>query len=164
MAKSIFVDIARCIYCRACEIACAREHKGISLISVALVDERYAVPLNCRQCEKSPCIPICSPRAIVKSKEGILLVDPTKCNGCRLCIMVCPIGVIQFDYVKKIVRICDLCRNLLEEGREPTCIATCPTKALIYGEFDNITGRFRERAAAGIIKDTGLKLGFLLKD
>ena len=157
MAKSIFIDIPRCINCRACEIACAREHKGISLISPVIVDEKFAVPISCRQCEKAPCIEICAPKALIRSKEGAIIVDPTKCNGCRFCIMVCPYKAVQNDLVNKIVIICDLCASRIQEGKEPVCISTCPTKALIYDEFDLLVERFKEKAARDIVKASGLR-------
>lgn len=157
MTKSIFIDIPRCINCRACEIACAREHKGISLISPVVVDEKWAVPISCRQCEKAPCIEICTPKALVRNAEGAIIVDPAKCNGCRFCIMACPYKAVQNDLANRIVRICDLCTDRLREGKRPVCVLTCPTNALIFDEFDQVLERLRERAARKMIKASGLK-------
>ena len=157
MAKSICIDISRCTYCRACEIACAAEHKGVALISVALVDGRVAVPINCRQCEKAPCITVCSPKALTKGKDGTIVVDSSKCNSCKFCIMACPFQAIQIDAVNKTVRICDLCPNRTEEGKAPACVATCPTRALTYDDLGQVLARSREKAARYIIRASGLK-------
>lgn len=41
-------------------------------------------------------------------------IDEIKCNGCKVCIDVCPLDVIRFDENKSIARIaysehCDFC-------------------------------------------------------
>ena len=28
-------------------------------------------------------------------KEGKVIIDPTQCNGCGLCVNVCPFGAIE---------------------------------------------------------------------
>ena len=55
-------------------------------------------------------------------------MDPEKCVGCWMCIMVCPIGAIYRDSEDKAAVKCDLC-----EGKEiPACVLSCPTNALLY--------------------------------
>ncbi len=83
MAKVIYMDINRCIFCRACEVACEREHGGVSNMFVQLVDERYAIPMNCRHCEKSPCTLVCPTNAIHRLNEDTVTIDHMKCVGCR---------------------------------------------------------------------------------
>ena len=163
MAKLIFVDVNRCMHCRSCELACAREHKGLSLVSVTLVDGSYSIPLSCRQCEKSPCISTCSPKAMARDEMGIITIEPKKCNGCKLCVMVCPFGAIQFDYVTKVVKVCDLCRERLQKDKLPACVATCPAKALMYDELDHVMQRIREEVGRGMVRGTDLRFGFLLR-
>ena len=33
---------------------------------------------------------------------------------------------------------CDFCRDELEAGGIPACVAACPTRALTFGEFDGL--------------------------
>lgn len=153
--KSIYVDISRCIYCRACEFACAREHKGTALISVVVLDEKIAVPMNCHQCENAVCITVCTPKALARDTHGAIVVDMTKCNGCRLCVMACPHKAVQIDLVNKVVRICDLCASRTKNGKAPACVLTCPTGALVYGEFEQLIERFKEKAARDIVRNSG---------
>ncbi len=42
----------------------------------------------CEDCEQ--CISTCFYNAITKDKEGKIIVLPEKCNGCGLCISICP--------------------------------------------------------------------------
>ena len=164
MGKIIHIDIGRCINCRSCEVACAREHQGCSLISVIPVDESCAVPINCRHCERAPCASICPTKALLRTPGGSIVVDAAKCNGCKFCLLACPFGIIQYDPVSKIVRMCDLCQGRLKEGKVPACVATCPAGALVYDEFQTVMERFRKRAAKSIVGGRELPLGFFLKD
>ena len=34
---------------------------------------------------------------------------------------------------------CDFCKDELEAGGTPACVAACPTRALTFGEFDELT-------------------------
>jgi formate dehydrogenase iron-sulfur subunit len=146
MSKAIYLDFGRCIYCRACEVACEREHDGLKSIFVVL-RERFAVPLDCRHCEKSPCLAICYTQALTRSPEGAVVLDVTKCTGCKLCVFACPFGLISFDSVNKVVAKCDLCLRRIEEGKEPACVSTCLTRALYYGEYETFMERLRKRSA-----------------
>ena len=41
-----------------------------------------------------------------------------------------------------VVQACNLCMSLVLEGEEPACLATCLTKARIFGDLDNPKGDF----------------------
>jgi anaerobic dimethyl sulfoxide reductase subunit B (iron-sulfur subunit) len=36
---------------------------------------------------------------------------------------------------------CDFCRDKLEQGDVPACVAGCPTRALQFGEYDELADR-----------------------
>jgi formate dehydrogenase iron-sulfur subunit len=144
MTKVIYMDLNRCIYCRACEIACEREHAGISHMFVQLVDERYAVPLNCRNCETSLCTLVCPTKAVHRASEDAVTISSMKCIGCGLCTLACPFGVIRRDPSAKISRKCDLCINRTSHGLTPACVATCSARALAYGEFNELIAQAKE--------------------
>lgn len=162
MGKIIFMDLNRCIYCRACEVACEREHEGHSFMSVVLLDERHSLPMNCRHCEKSPCVAACPTGALSRVKDGPVIISTMKCIGCSLCAMVCPFGVLELDYLNRVMRKCDLCIHRLNEGKLPACVTTCPARALDYDEFDNIMRRIKERAAKAIISGVGSGPGIVI--
>ena len=162
MGKIIFMDLNRCIYCRACEVACEREHDGHSFMSVVLLDERHSLPMNCRHCEKSPCVAACPTGALSRVENGPVIISTMKCIGCSLCAMVCPFGVLELDYLNRVMRKCDLCIHRLNEGKLPACVTTCPARALDYDEFDNIMRRIKERAAKAIISGVGSGPGIVI--
>lgn len=155
MSKIIYMDLNRCIYCRACEVACEREHGGVCNMFVTLLEDRVSVPLSCRHCEKSPCVEVCPSGAMEKTEEGVVLQYTTKCIGCKMCAMVCPFGIINIDEIDRVVKKCDLCIHRLKEGKEPACVVTCPAKATIYDEYDKIMERIREKKALSIVLGIG---------
>lgn len=155
MTKLISALVYRCINCHSCEIACAREHNGPSRILVTSVDERYAVPASCRQCEVTPCITICHTKAITRDEKGVLIVHPKKCDGCKFCTMHCPFGLPKMHPATHVAAICDLCPARLEEGTTPACVSTCPAGALVYDDVGfaierTVTSRCTATCPAGI--------------
>ncbi|MFQ5867624.1 MAG: 4Fe-4S dicluster domain-containing protein [bacterium] len=155
MAKILYIDLNRCLYCRSCEVACEREHHGTSYMFVTLLEDRYSVPLSCRHCEKNPCLEVCPTKAIEKTEEGAIVLYAMKCIGCKLCAIICPFGILQLDEIDKVVKKCDLCIHRLKEGKDPACVVTCPAKATSYEEFDAIMEKIREKKALSIVSGIG---------
>ncbi|NJE85362.1 4Fe-4S dicluster domain-containing protein [Thermococcus sp. CX2] len=143
--KTVFIDFSKCIECRACEVACEREHNGMSFISVFEWQEMAAMALNCRHCEKAPCVEVCPTNALYRDEDGAVLLAPQKCIGCLMCGIVCPFGIPELDLINKVMGKCDLCAHRRAEGKLPACVETCPTDALLYGEFNEIIRKRREK-------------------
>lgn len=68
---------------------------------------RYVVPKDCRQCV-GPCIDVCPTAAVLRQLNKHVVIAPMKCNGCQLCIVACPLGILEFDPGNKIARMLDL--------------------------------------------------------
>ncbi len=128
MGKEILLHPERCILCYACEVACAREHDGRTMVRVVCVDGG-GVPLFCRHCETAPCVAVCPTGALEKS-DGEVLLRADRCTGCELCLWACPFGVVALEGGK--ARKCDLCAHRRERGGEPACALTCPSGAIPY--------------------------------
>lgn len=150
----IAVDPRLCIGCKACEVACEREHGGVSHINVHFIERlKSFVALNCRHCAKAPCVTVCPVNACKRTPEGAVVIDPMLCIGCRLCGIVCPFGVPEYDPQRKIMVKCDLCLHRIREGKEPACATTCPTDALKYvPSYATLTASRREEAAEKLIR------------
>jgi Fe-S-cluster-containing dehydrogenase component len=158
MAKVFIVDTALCNGCYSCQIGCKDEYCGNDWTPYSLtqpdfgqfwfklvkhvrgqvpqVKEAY-IPLLCMHCDEAPCISACTSSAIYKRDDGLVIIDPTKCTGQRLCIDACPYGVIYFNMDLQISQKCTGCAHILDRGwpiTEPRCVDNCYTGMLKFGE------------------------------
>lgn len=101
-------------------------------------------PMSCMHCEDADCVTVCPTGASYKRPEdGIVLVDQDKCMGCNYCAWACPYGARELDREDGVMKKCTLCvdriydENLPREERQPACVLTCPTRARLFGDFDD---------------------------
>mgnify|MGYP000235729786 FL=1 len=163
MGKVFVIDIAKCHGCYDCQIACKDEHVDNDWSPYAKpqpdtghfwlkifefergttpkVKVTY-IPRICMHCDNAPCIAACPVGAIVKRPDGIVLIDPEKCNGCRKCIPACPYGAIYFNDKLSIAQKCTACAHLVD-GKDPyvkipRCVDVCPFDAIKFGEEEEL--------------------------
>ena len=146
--KRIYADEKYCIGCRLCEVHCFVSHSRSKHIIKAHREEKGQIQprvlveqmgvnsfaLQCRHCEDAPCIESCMTGAMSRDPEtGAILCDETKCVGCWMCVMVCPLGAVSPSRTeKKVASKCDLCQ--MQFSDQPPCVANCPNEALKYEE------------------------------
>ncbi|HHV19657.1 MAG TPA: 4Fe-4S dicluster domain-containing protein [Thermoanaerobacterales bacterium] len=134
MSKILMISPDKCIGCRTCEVICSFSkieafNPKNSRVSVIAYDEAaISVPIMCMQCEEPSCMIVCPVSAIVKNKDGTVLIDENKCIGCKLCVSACPLGNITFNTGERKVVKCDLC------GGDPYCAKFCPSEAIRFTE------------------------------
>lgn len=165
----MLIDLMACNGCRACMTACkgnhdipfgeyeGREYYRIWPHEVELGKYPYVIRnmtlMLCMQCEEPPCIETCPiTGALSKRKDGIILVNEQRCDGCKACIQACPYGALYFRADKGVVDKCTFCIENIEEGLEPECVRTCPSGAMFFGDLDDPEGRM-----AGLIKEWDAK-------
>ncbi len=100
------LDLARCVGCYACSVACKVENGTPPGVWFAPVYEkevgkypqvkRMFLPTLCFHCKDAPCLKACPTGAINKRPDGIVLVDQETCCGSRACIAACPYGALNF--------------------------------------------------------------------
>ncbi len=103
-------------------------------------------PRSCLHCEEPDCVTVCPTGASYKREEdGIVLVNPDTCIGCKLCSWACPYGAREYDYDDGVMKKCTLCvdriynETIPEEDRVPACVRSCPTGARAFGDLDDPT-------------------------
>jgi sulfite dehydrogenase (quinone) subunit SoeB len=125
-------------------------------------------PRSCLHCEEPACVTVCPTGASYKrAEDGIVLVDPDTCIGCKLCSWACPYGAREYDYDHGVMKKCTLCidriynENLVPEDREPACVRACPTGARFFGDLgdpeSSVSQLVAERGGYDLLPETGFK-------
>ncbi|MBZ0133889.1 MAG: 4Fe-4S dicluster domain-containing protein [Rhodocyclaceae bacterium] len=116
------------------------------------------LPVLCNHCEDAPCVDVCPTGASFKWEDGIVDIDADKCVGCRTCMMACPYDNRYFNdqqqhyfeqgstlyeqartarHQTEVVMKCNFCRDRVRVGKQPACVANCPTVARYFGDLDD---------------------------
>jgi Fe-S-cluster-containing dehydrogenase component len=125
-------------------------------------------PKSCLHCEKAACVTVCPTGASYKrAADGIVLVDESRCIGCKLCSWACPYGAREFDSDAGVMKKCTLCidriynENLEEVDRVPACVSTCPAGARHYGDLGDpssqVSRLVAERGGYDLMPELGYK-------
>lgn len=156
--KAFVVDLNQCIGCYDCQIGCKDEHCGNDWMPYAKpqpdigqfwihVHEQERgtrphvkvtyTPVMCQHCEDAPCMNACADDAFYRRADGLIILDPDKCTGCRACVEACPYDVVFFNDELKIAQKCTGCAHLLDGDHPidiPRCMDNCPAGVIQFGE------------------------------
>jgi Fe-S-cluster-containing dehydrogenase component len=152
LAKKFFMDPQRCIGCRACMAACQEcdTHRGVSMIFIDTLDTFWSPqtsPTVCMHCVNPPCANVCPADAIKSDERGVVMSAlPDRCIYCRNCLYACPFGIPKYQAQSALMIKCDQCYDRSSVGLKPWCAQVCPTRALDYGEYDEIIKEHPGRA------------------
>ena len=158
-----FLDLDRCTGCAACVVACNNENEVAVEFPWRRVHSfnspRYpSAPvfhysLACSHCVEPSCLHNCPANAYTKdAATGAVLLDGTRCIGCRYCAWVCPYDAPQYNNQAGIMEKCTFCDHRLADGLEPACVGACPVTALNFEAEGNPSDVVRPG-----FPDTGLR-------
>jgi Fe-S-cluster-containing dehydrogenase component len=191
----LVIDLDTCVGCQACATSC--KEWNTQGYSAPLTDENpygsdpsgvwlnrvhgYEVkepgqadsrivhfPRSCLHCETPACVTVCPTGASYKrAEDGIVLVNPETCIGCKLCSWACPYGAREYDQSHGVMKKCTLCvdriynENLVEEDRQPACVKACPTGARHFGDLGDahskVSKLVAERGGYDLLPEMGYK-------
>jgi anaerobic dimethyl sulfoxide reductase subunit B (iron-sulfur subunit) len=167
MAKQygFYMHTDRCVQCHACEVACKSWNNlelGVRWRRVVDFWEgkfpqvaNRTISLSCMHCDQPACAAVCPAGAISKRAEyGIVTVDQQKCTGCRTCATACPFGAPQYGRTGKMQK-CNMCLDRLGQGKQPSCVETCPGEALQFGTLEDLTALAGKRSGERVSAATG---------
>ena len=191
----LVIDLDTCVGCQACATSCKewnaqgdsgpltdtdpqgahvsgpwfnRIH-GYEVREEGRSDSRIVnFPRSCLHCEEPACVTVCPTGASYKrAEDGIVLVNPETCIGCKLCSWACPYGAREYDYMQGVMKKCTLCVdriynvNLEPEDQVPACVKACPTGARHFGDLADETSAVsvlvKERGGFDLFPEMGYK-------
>jgi Fe-S-cluster-containing dehydrogenase component len=104
------------------------------------------IPRKCMHCDNPPCSTLCPFGVNDKTPEGPVVINPNGCFGGAKCRDVCPwhipqrqagVGLyldIAPDFAGGgVMYKCDMCYDLIKNGKEPACVSACPQGAISFG-------------------------------
>ncbi|MBI1736484.1 MAG: 4Fe-4S dicluster domain-containing protein [Candidatus Rokubacteria bacterium] len=117
------------------------------------------LPVLCFHCTEAPCVDVCPTGASHYREGGIVDIDAEVCVGCCACMQACPYGARYYNdgpgeyfpgqgrtpyerqkypaQQRHVVMKCDFCRDRVQRGLEPACVANCATRARTFGDLDD---------------------------
>ena len=167
----LVIDLDTCVGCQACATSCKSWNDQGYSAPLTDIDARGAdphgpwlnrvhsyevtpaggaagdgrtvhFPRSCLHCETPACVTVCPTGASYKrAEDGIVLVNPDTCIGCKLCSWACPYGAREYDDSHGVMKKCTLCVDriyneaLPERDRVPACVKACPTGARHFGDL-----------------------------
>jgi anaerobic dimethyl sulfoxide reductase subunit B (iron-sulfur subunit) len=172
---AFFLDTQICTGCKTCMIACkdknnlplgVRWRRVVEFAGGEWVSRddgtftqnvfAYYISVSCNHCQDPICVQTCPSTAMHQSEHGIVAVDLDKCVGCRYCEWACPYSAPQFDASLGQMTKCDFCQDELDRDGTPACVASCPTRALQFGEYDELAARHGSRLILAPLPPPGL--------
>jgi len=172
---AILYDSSKCTACKGCQVACKQWNQLPSpltndeyaytesfqapldlapntwlIINFREEDKEIGIDWNfmrnsCFHCTEAACEMACPVGAISHKDNGAVVIDQEKCIGCRYCVAACPFSVPRWDEAKNKTFKCWQCFDRTSAERQPSCVSTCPTGALEYGDRADMLGIARER-------------------
>ena len=159
---AFYFDSDACSGCKTCQIACKDKNNldiGVNWRKVYEITGgswekdgdawrsnviAYNISMACNHCEDPVCLKSCPAKAMTKAENGIVKIDQEKCMGCKYCSWTCPYSALQYDTINGVMTKCDMCEEYIMEGRKPSCVDACPTRALDFGEYNELVQKYGE--------------------
>lgn len=165
MGKVFLIDIPKCNGCYSCQLSCKDEHVDNDWSPYAMpqpntghfwwkitetvqgtvpkVRVHYMHEL-CQHCDNAKCMAAAKNGEIYRRDDGLVIIDPEKAKGCKELVESCPYGAIYWNEALSLPQKCTGCAHLLDgkdgvtgKWTEPRCVQSCPTDALLFGEYDD---------------------------
>ena len=96
------------------------------------------MPTLCNHCDNAPCVDVCPTGASFKRDEdGIVLVEPDMCIGCKACMVACPYDARYYNEHANTIDKCTFCLPRTSVGLDPACVTTCVGESRSFGDLND---------------------------
>ena len=113
----------------------------------------------CKHCKSAACLEVCPTGSIVRTEFDSVYVQPDVCNGCGMCVLACPFGVIDRREGDGRAWKCTLCYDRQREQMTPACAKACPTDSIQFGDVQELKARAEARVRQ--LHDRGMTEAYL---
>lgn len=154
-----YYDAENCIGCHTCQVACKDTHRlevGENYRTVRTfctgsdyTPRLYHISMACNHCASPSCMQACTPGALMRNEDGLVVVDETVCNGCGDCVTACFYGAVTM-LKEGVAGKCNGCIELRSLGEDPACVASCPQRVLEFGDIDALRAAHKSE---GLVQD-----------
>jgi len=162
-----YYDMTACTGCKTCQIACKDKNNleaGTLFRQVYQFEGGkfpnpwvYNLSIGCNHCAEPKCTKNCPTGALYKrEKDGIVMHDPEKCIGCKLCTWSCPYGAPKYIESRGKAGKCNLCADLVDKGEQPACVAACQMRVLEFGDIDELRKKHGDTSAIKGLPESGI--------
>ena len=146
---AMLIDLRRCIGCQACTVSCTIENQTpegafrttVNQYQIKLTDSEMVtnvlLPRLCNHCNNPPCVPVCPVQATWQRRDGIVVIDNTRCVGCAYCVQACPYDARFINHETQTADKCTFCAHRLAVGLLPACVESCVGGARIIGDLND---------------------------
>ena len=159
MPVGFYVDMTKCVGCRACQVVCKDKNR----LDVGMIFRHantysvgqfpsvtgYSYSFTCNHCATPACLAACPVSAIYRADDGTVIIDQDICVGNQQCVSACPYSVPQYDAKANKSNKCDACYAIRQAGGIPACVASCPNRALDFGEYSDLQAKY----GSGLVAD-----------
>lgn len=139
--------------------------------------ERRYLSISCNHCSNCVCIDACPMNVFYKDESGLTLIKRDLCISCGRCKAVCPYDAPQFyrddfqafdqnDPARPKVTKCTLCKDRIDVGLKPACVAACWNRALDAGPIEELKQKYEGKYITALQEcpnETGAKIIFTAK-
>lgn len=144
------VDPNTCIKCKTCEMSCneyygltgSNRRKVLSFLD-GLHNTMMHISISCTHCLNPVCVYVCPENNYQKRRDGIVVLDASRCRGCKMCIEICPVQAPKLNPITNRVDKCNFCVDRVSDDLRPVCIENCITGAL--GMMNINTNELKEK-------------------
>ncbi len=113
--------------------------------------------VSCNHCDEPACVAACPMGCISKEQSmGAVITNPEACISCGKCRQACPWDAPQYydvnfanynidDPARPRMTKCNFCKERIEEGLKPACVAACWNRALDAGPIEDLKKKYADK-------------------
>jgi Fe-S-cluster-containing dehydrogenase component len=101
------INLDACIGCEYCMRACSANNDvnpekpwNIVVEEKTSTGDIFYFSRPCLHCQNAPCVEVCPVKATYHRDDGLVVMDYTRCIGCRYCQVACPYDARRFNWKK----------------------------------------------------------------